>query len=123
MLIEERVFGESVVGDVCDSLQRPFFSAEDLRGDVGNLRDVSHSRSDALGVKVSADRWGKGGAGYKIGAFHELVEGFSHDAEEPPLGPIMTPKYSAEGTTKKLDHTGEKTDGSRDSLDTHRRLG
>ena len=105
MLVKERVFWESVVGDVGDSLQSPFFSAKDLRGDVGDLSDVSHSRGDALGVKVSADRWGKGGVGYEIGAFHYFLKGFSHDAEEPPLGPIMTPKYSAEGTTEKLDHS------------------
>ena len=31
---------------------------------------------------------------------------FSHEAAEPPLGPIITPRYSAEGTTEKLAHSG-----------------
>ena len=93
MLIEERVFWEGVVGDVGDSLESPFLSTEDLRGGVGYLRDVSHSRGDALGVKVGADRGGQGSVGYEIGAFHNFLRVFSHEAEEPPLGPIMTPKY------------------------------
>ena len=72
MLIEERVLWEGVVGDVGDSLKSPFFSTKDFRGSVSNLRDVSHSRGDALGVEVSADRGGKGGVGYEIGAFHDF---------------------------------------------------
>ena len=31
---------------------------------------------------------------------------FSHEAAEPPLGPIITPRYSAEGTNEKLAHSG-----------------
>ena len=35
-----------------------------------------------------------------------LLRGFSQEAVDPPLGPIMKPRYSAEGTTEKLDHSG-----------------
>ena len=35
-----------------------------------------------------------------------LFRAFSQDAAEPPLGPIITPRYSAEGTTEKLAHSG-----------------
>ena len=52
MLLEERVFWENVVGDVGDSLNNPFFSAKDLRGDVGDLRDVSHSRVAATSSSI-----------------------------------------------------------------------
>jgi hypothetical protein len=31
---------------------------------------------------------------------------FSHEAAEPPSGPIITPRYSADGTTEKLAHSG-----------------
>ena len=31
-----------------------------------------------------------------------FLRGFSHEAAEPPLGPIITPRYSADGTTEKL---------------------
>ena len=59
------------MGNVGDSLKSPFFS-KDFRGSVGNLRDVSHSRGDALGVEVGADTGGKGSVGYEIGAFRDL---------------------------------------------------
>ena len=32
---------------------------------------------------------------------------FSYEAAEPPLGLIITPRYSVEGTTEKLDHSGK----------------
>ena len=35
-----------------------------------------------------------------------FLRGFSQEAAEPPLGPIITPRYSAEGTTEKLAHSG-----------------
>ena len=35
-----------------------------------------------------------------------LLRGFSHEADEPPLGPIINPRYSAEGTTANLAHSG-----------------
>ena len=31
---------------------------------------------------------------------------FSHEAAEPPFGAIITPRYSAAGTTEKLAHSG-----------------
>ena len=34
-----------------------------------------------------------------------LLKAFSQEAVDPPLGPIMKPRYSAEGTTEKLDHS------------------
>ena len=42
----------------------------------------------------------------KIRPVDILVQGFSYDAADPPFGPIMDPRYSAEGTTAKLDHAG-----------------
>lgn len=35
-----------------------------------------------------------------------LLKFFSHEAEDPPFGPIMKPRYSAEGTTDNLDQSG-----------------
>ena len=46
--------------DVGDSLESPFFRTEDFGGGVGNLRDVSHSREDALRVKVGANGGSEG---------------------------------------------------------------
>ena len=60
-----------------------------------------------MNVEVSADGRGERRIGYEIGALNVFVEGFSHDAAEPPLGPIMTPRYSAEGTTEKLAQSGK----------------
>ena len=35
-----------------------------------------------------------------------LLRGGSHEADDPSLGPIMNPRYSAEATTEKLDQSG-----------------
>ena len=76
MLEKERVFGESVVGDMGDPLESPLFGLYYLRRDVDDLRDISHRGGNTLEVEVSADRCGKGGVRYKIGEFNIFVERF-----------------------------------------------
>ena len=42
----------------------------------------------------------------RLGRATHLLTGLSHEAVDPPFGPIMMPRYSADGTTEKLDHSG-----------------
>ena len=62
--------------DVGDPLKGPFLRLDDFRSDVGDLRDVAHGWRDSLSVEVSSDRRGKGGIGYKVGAFNVFVKRF-----------------------------------------------
>ena len=73
---KKRVFWEGVVRDAGNSLESPFFRTKDFGGGVGYLRDVSHSRDNALRVQVGANGWSKGRVGYEIGAFYDFLRGF-----------------------------------------------
>ena len=74
MLVEEGVFRERVVWDMCNPLESPFiFQRPDLRSGAGNLSDVTHSWDGSLDVEVGTNGGGKRGVGYEIGAFYELV--------------------------------------------------
>ena len=50
----QKVFGESVVGDVGYPLESPFFRLEDFWCYVGDLGDIAHRWGDTLCVEVGA---------------------------------------------------------------------
>ena len=79
--------------NVGNSLKCSFLRSDNFGGDGGNLRNIPQCGCDSLCVEVNANGWCSVGVCNEIGSVYIFGELFSHEALEPPFGPMMMPRY------------------------------